>query len=121
MKIFLLALVLVATSACDSEVATTVKDLLSTDTAQGLSMGNMRIVEGKMTFKVGNTSSQSGDVIIIASQNGNDRCTYVTDVQANATHTITAICKTLGQGNVNVKLGWASFYQSESAVAIRIE
>ena len=113
-KYFALIIVLVLT-ACDSSIFN--------PAGEGLNMGNIRIIEGNIRVTLSNISQKSGDVVIIASVNGNNVCTFITHVGASSRNTITAKCGALGPSGKTVNLGggWASHFKAEASIARLIQ
>ncbi len=91
-------------------------------TSEGLNYGNIRSVGGYITTTISNTSEKSADVIINARRDGRNVCTFVTYIKANSKNNIGATCKALGSGgSFKLHIGWASYFQDEASIAVRLK
>lgn len=95
--------------------------MVGLSSVDGLSIGNLKAEGSSLSFKIANTSSTSGDILLWVEQSGNTMCERVTYVKAKMSYDIRFVCPTLRSGQFTLHPQWASFDPSKIAVAERIE
>ena len=109
-KLPILFLLITGLTACSGNLAT-----------EGLTIGGSGVAHGqKVDFEVENASAESADIVLIASQDGDEICSFLMYMKANSRQLIHTTCDGVRAGEVDVSGGWAAHLEEEASSAERI-
>ena len=96
---------------------------INSASSDGLSVGQLSSENGRISMKIANRSSRSGDVLLYVQYDGINKCEHIVELRANGNITnLSFPCEVRSSnGKFHVRYAWASTVPEMTAIAERIK
>lgn len=84
-----------------------------------LSIGNIKLHDGKVNFRLANSSWLDGDIVIWIEQDNIEFCEYVTNIKSDMVYDMSISCSQIREGKYSVNANWVESEPGKARVATR--